>query len=191
MPAPPAPLMRRLARERFGHFVLRARRRYAVARYERFIDGICEAVCVAWREWQSQAALSGVVVEGGVARGGRVVGPAWAPLILARAPKAGDWERRRAEAIAYALSEVWSGYLGSIRAPGLAAGTAPLCALGQVTACLETASLVSRMALALGPRRKGLDSQMFMSVAEAFVECFRRWQAGTRMQVTGTGARFE
>lgn len=191
MPAPAAQLMRRLARERFSHFVLRAPRRYAVARYERFIDGMCEAVCAAWQQWQSQAVLSGVAFEAGLARGGKVVGPAWAPLILARAPKAGDFERRRAAVIARTLGEVWSGYVASIRAPGLAAGTMPLSALGQVTACLDAASLVSRMALALGARRKGLDTGLFLSLSEAFLECFRRWHAASRVTLAATGARFQ
>jgi hypothetical protein len=183
--------MRFLARERFGHFVLRAPRRYAVARYEGFIDGMCEAICAAWSQWQSQTLLGGLVVEGGRASGGKAIGPAWGPLILARAPKQSDWERRRAEAIAQALGEVWGGYVNSFRAFGLAEGKAPLSALGQAAACLEAASLVSRMALVLGKRRAHLDSEMFMSVADAFVQCFRGWQAGTRISVSGSGARFE
>ena len=43
------------------------------------------------------------------------------------------------------------------------------------------------MALALGKRRKGLDSELLVSLAEAFVQCFRRWQATT--MVTNVMAR--
>lgn len=191
MPAPSAGWMRFLARERFGHFVLRARRRYAVTRYERFIDGMCEAICAAWGQWQSQTLLGGLVVAGGLATGGKAIGPRWGPLILARAPKQSEWERRRAQAIAQTLGEVWGGYVNSFRAFGLAEGKAPLSALGQAAACLETASLVSRMALTLGGRPQHLDSEMFVSVADAFVQCFRQWQAGTRISVSARGARFE
>jgi len=198
MHAPSVHLMRRLARQRFQDFVLRAPRRYAVARYERFIDGMCAAVCAAWSQWQSQAVLSGVVIEGAIARGGKVLGPAWTPLMLARAPKEGPWERVRARVIATTLGEVWNAYLASIWVPELtwypALGAvanvpAPLRSLGQATACLDTASLVSRMALALGKRRKGLDSELLVSLAEAFVQCFRRWQATTMVtNVMGTAA---
>lgn len=179
MPAPQAHWMRRLARERFHDFVLRAPRRVGQARCERLIDGICEAICAAWGQWQSQAALSGVVIEEAIARGGKLLGPALGPLILARAPKDTPWARRRAKAIGGVLGEVWNAWLNSIYVPALAAGTTPLSSLGQNTACLNTMALLSRMALAMGRPLRGLDSGMLESVAGAFVTVFRRWHAET------------
>jgi len=189
MPAPSVYLLRHLARERFKDFALRAPRRAGQARLERFIDGICRAICAAWSQWQSQARLSGVVIEGDVARGGKLLGPALGPLILARAPTGSPWDRNRSRAIAITLGEAWSAWLGSIFVPALAAGETPLSALGQTTARLNAMALVSRMALALGEPLKGLDGEMLQSVAEAFVRCFRRWHATTTVtEVMGSGS---
>jgi hypothetical protein len=77
MPAPQAGWMRHLARERFRDFVLRAPRRVGQARCQPLIDGICEAICAAWEQWQSQAVLSGVVIEGAIARGASCWGRLW------------------------------------------------------------------------------------------------------------------
>ena len=185
MPAPSVHLMRRLARERFAHFALRAPRRAGQARSERLIEEICGAICAAWSQWQSQAALCGVEVQGEVARGGKLLGPALGPLILARAPAAGPWDRKRSKAIAVTLGDAWSAWLGSIRVAAPAAQETPLHSLGQTTACLNTASLVSRMALAMAGPLQGLDAGVFQSVAEAFVDCFRRWHATTMITPGG------
>jgi hypothetical protein len=42
--------------------------------YEACIDGIAEAICAAWRHWQSLATLSGVVINGPVAAGAAASG---------------------------------------------------------------------------------------------------------------------
>jgi len=189
--------MRRVARERFNDFALRSPKRVRLARYGQFIDGICGAICSAWSRWQGQAALSGVCVEGTVASGGKVLGPAWAPLILERAPAGSPWARQHSQVVAQTLSHAWSAYLASMWTPSLewypslAEGTAerlpvanqpvPLAALGQVAAGLDKMSLVSRMAMALGRPLEGLEAEMYECVAEAFVQCFRRWHAATRV----------
>jgi hypothetical protein len=184
--------MRAIARARFNDFALRAPRRVPLGRYEAFIDGISEAVCAAWGQWQSVATLSGVTIDGAVASGGRVLGPAWAPLILARAPKESQWARKRSAVIATTLGEAWMAYLASIRVPSLewypspasaANVPTPLESLSQASGCLNTMSLLTRMAMALGRRRSALDVEMLESVAVAFVQCFRAWHAST--MVTG------
>jgi hypothetical protein len=189
--------MRRVARERFNDFALRSSKRLRLARYEQFIDGICGAICSAWSRWQSQAVLSGVRVEDKVASGGKLLGPAWAPLILERAPAGSPWARQHSQVVARTLGDAWSVYVASMWVPSLewypslAEGTAdappvanqpvPLEALGQVVAGLDKMSLVSRMALALGRPLEGLEAEMYECVMEAFVQSFRRWRAGTRV----------
>jgi len=185
MPAPSPHLLCRLARERFKDFALRAPRRAGRARSERFIDGICGAICAAWSQWQSQAVLSGVIVEDAVCRGGKLLGPALGPLILARAPAAGPWDRKHSKAVAITLGEVWSAWVGSISVPALVAAETPLGSLGQATACLNSMGLLSRMALALGEPLTGLDREMLHALAEAFVTVFRRWHAGTVVAARG------
>jgi len=192
MPAPPASHMRAIARARFNDFALRAPRRVALGRYEAFIDGISEAVCAAWSRWQRVATLSGIRVEGTVASGGKVLGPAWAALILARAPRGSLWARRRSRVVANTLGEAWMAYLASIRVPSLewypspasaADVPTPLKSLSQVSGYLNTMSLLTRMVMALGRPRAVLDVELCESIAEAFVQCFRAWHAST--MVTG------
>ena len=189
--------MRRVARERFNDFALRSSRRVRLARYEQFIDGMSGAICSAWSRWQSQAVLSGVRVEGKVASGGKVLGPAWAPLILERVPAGSPWARQHSQVIAQTLGDAWSAYLASIwvpsmewypvlaerteEAPPVANQPVPLAALGQVAAGLDKMSLVSRMAMALGRPLEGLEAEMYECVTEAFVQSFRRWHAATRV----------
>lgn len=191
MPAPAASQMRATARARFNDFALRAARRVPLGRYEAFIDGIAEAICAAWSRWQSIATLSGVSVSGSVASDGRVLGPAWAPLILARAPRLTPWARKRSAVIATTLGEAWMAYLASVRVPSLewyparasANVPTPFRSLSQVSGCLNTMSLLGRMAAALGRQRAGMDVKLLWSIAEAFVQCFRAWHAST--MVTG------
>ena len=181
MPAPEVHLMRHVARSRFNDFALRSSRRVVRARYEEFIDGITETICAAWRQWQSQAVLSGVVVQGTIASGGKVLGPAWEPLILARAPAGSAWARRRSAAVARTLGEAWMTYVSTIRVPALAPAPAPdaatpLKSLFQVTTGLDKMSLLSRMVSGLGTRPQGLDVEMFECLLEAFLVSFRRWR---------------
>ena len=45
-----------------------------------YLDGICSAICSAWSQWQSMAAMSGIMVNAVTATLGQVVGPPWLPL---------------------------------------------------------------------------------------------------------------
>src|SRR4030095_15894874 len=54
-----------------------------VAKIGKFIDDTCKAICSAWGQWQSLAAMTGVVINAVTATGGMVAGPPLMPLILA------------------------------------------------------------------------------------------------------------
>src|SRR5262245_41590800 len=54
--------------------------------YPAYIDQISAAICSAWETWRSTAVLVDVVINAVTAVGGKVVGPAWTPLILSRGP---------------------------------------------------------------------------------------------------------
>jgi hypothetical protein len=172
---------------------------------EEFIDGICEAICSAWDQWQRQAALVGVMIEGAVASGGRVLSPRWEPLLLAGAPKGTVWAQKRSAAIAGALGAAWTQYQASISVPGLpwypsftaVAGPvaprtpndpSPLAALTQTTAPLSRLRLQNQMTAGLQDRANLCDWEVFAAIAAAFERCFWRWCRSTLVtMVMGSG----
>jgi hypothetical protein len=88
-------------------------------RFDSYFGGLCGAVASAWTTWQGAAAMVGVVINGPVATGGQIVGPALAPLIQASAPRNTDFQRSRTDAIAAAVSQAWAAYTATLRIPGL------------------------------------------------------------------------
>lgn len=227
MPAPKPRVMQEIARAQFRSFAVRisgeslatlipSRRATPPAantgpeeallrQCEEFIDGICEAICSAWDQWQRQAALVGVMIEGAVASGGRVLSPRWEPLLLAGAPKGTVWAQKRSAAIAGALGAAWAQYQASISVPGLpwypsfaaVAGPvaprtrndpSPLAALTQTTAPLSRLRLQNQMVAGLQDRASLCEWEVFAAIAAAFERCFWRWCHSTLVtRVVGSG----
>lgn len=170
-----------------------------------FIDGMCEAICSAWSQWQQTATLTGVVINAVVAAGGQVVGPPLAPLILASAPKATPQEMKYATAIANAIGQGWLAYQSSIKVPGLPWYPAfaafpgpvappmpntpvPVAALTQVTTGISKAQLKNAMVANLGDPEAAHHEELFDCIADAFEKCFLVWQTSTMVtNVLGTG----
>ena len=77
--------------------------------YERFIDGICAALCDAIDTWMHSASIVTVTLTGtiGTVLPEATIGPALKPLILATAPRATDQEKKYSDAIATAVSDNW------------------------------------------------------------------------------------
>ena len=170
-----------------------------------YIDGICEAICSAWSQWQSTAVLVGVIINAVTAAGGQVVGPPLAPLIMAGAPKTTPQELRYSTAIAQAIGIGWTAYTASIKVPGLpwypAFATVPapvappvpnvpvpVITLVQVAAPVSKNVLKGQMIGFLGDPQALHHVELFDSIADAFEKCFLIWQMATMVtNVLGTG----
>ena len=89
--------------------------------FSRYIDGIVAAIVAAHGVWRSQAFLSGLVINGPTASGGRLKGPPLESLILAQGPQAGVFGSAAAytRAIATGIQKCWSQWQDSVTVPGL------------------------------------------------------------------------
>jgi len=172
---------------------------------EKYIDGVCSAICSAWSQWQSTATLTGVIINAVTAAGGTVVGPPLGPLILASAPMATPQEMKYSKAIANAIGMGWTSYTASIIVPGLPWYPAfaavpspvappvpnvptPVITLTQVTLSVSKSTLKSQMIANLGDPTALHAEALFDAIADAFEKCFLIWQAATQvMNVLGTG----
>ncbi|MBE0656209.1 MAG: hypothetical protein IH602_00885 [Bryobacteraceae bacterium] len=168
-----------------------------------FIDQICKAICSAWATWQASATLVGVVVNGVTASGGTVVGPPWAPLILAQGPKTLTG-LKLAQNVATGIGGAWLQLVASIKVPGLpwypafaavpspVAPPMPNIPVPIVTLTMAS-SLVSKMALksAMVSKHSGasiVDQNLYEALAEAFEQAFQLWKVSTMVtNVLGTG----
>lgn len=171
----------------------------------KFIDGICEAICSAWSQWQSAATMVGVVIAGPTASVGQVVGPPLTPLIMASAPKATPQEFKYSTAIANAIGTGWLSYTATIKVPGLPWYPAfaafpgpmapptpniptPVITLTQVAVPISKAVLKAQMIGLLADPKAFHHQELFDSIANAFEKCFQIWQGATQvMNVLGTG----
>ena len=174
-------------------------------KFERFIDGICSAICQAWSTWQTSAALTGVTIFGPVATLGQLVGPPLLPIIMGAAPKSTPMELRYSMAIAMTLSNAWLQYTATVKVPGLPWYPAfsafpgpvaspmpnvpsPVVALTQVTVPVSKMVLKGQMCTNLGDPTALHHIELFDSIADAFEKVFLIWQASTQVtNVLGFG----
>ena len=172
---------------------------------EKFIDGVCEAICSAWSQWQTAATLTGVIINAVTAVGGQVAGPPLTPLILATAPKSTPQEIKYSNAIAQAVGTGWTAYTASIKVPGLPWYPAfaavpspiappmpnvptPVASLVQVPVSVSKMTLKAQMISGLGDPEAFHHKELFEAIAGAFEQCFQLWQTGTMVtNVLGTG----
>jgi hypothetical protein len=179
--------------------------REANKNYGDFMDGISAAICDAWSQWQKAATLVTVMINASMAAGGQVVGPPWAPLILAKAPMANPFQVKHSTAIANALSTAWLTYTASIKVPGLpwypaflaSPGPiappmpnipAPLQSLVQVPVSLAPAILAQQMFGLYADPTTPFTRELFEAIADGFDKCFKIWQSSTMItNVMGTG----
>jgi hypothetical protein len=170
-----------------------------------YIDGVCDAICSAWSQWQSMATMVGVMVNAVTASAGQVVGPPMGPLILASAPKATPQEIKYSNAISNAINTGWLSYQSTIKVPGLPWYPAfaampspvapptpnipvPVIALTQVTTTVSKMMLKQSMIGLLADPMALHHQELFDAIADAFEKCFQTWQASTQVtNVLGTG----
>lgn len=171
--------------------------------YLAFIDQISEAICSAWKTWQSTATLVGITINGVTATGGRVVGPPWQPLILAKSPMTPP-AMRLSQSVAAGLGGAWLQLTASMAVPGLLWYPAfaalpspvapptpniptPVAALSMLPLVVSKGNLKASI-LATHPDASRADQNLYESLAEAFEQAFQLWKASTIVtNVLGTG----
>ena len=169
----------------------------------KFIDGICSAICSAWGQWQSLAAMTGVTITAVAAVGGMVAGPPLTPLILASAPKETPMLLKYSNAVANVVGTTWLQYTSTIKVPGMPWYPAfaafpgpvapptpnvpcPVAALTQVPPI--PATMKQQMVGQLADPQAPYHSELFEAICDAFDKVFKIWQGTTMVtNVLGTG----
>jgi hypothetical protein len=175
-------------------------------KFEKYIDGVCEAICSAWSTFQSSATLVGVIIAGPVASGGQLVGPPLMPLILASAPKSSANELKYSKTIATVIGTQWTQWQTTVKVMGLPWYPAfaafpspvappmpnvpmPLAAIGSVGMSMMEASLLkTQMVGQLGDPQAQHHQELFDCIAQAVSTTFKTWLPQTQVtNVLGTG----
>jgi hypothetical protein len=172
--------------------------------YEAFLDKISDAICAAWGQWQSMATIVGVVINGPIAMGGQVIGPPWAPLILARGPVQNPEALKMTNTIANVLGTAWLTFTATVKVTGMPWYPAfaavpspvapptpnipcPLAALTMIPMSIGANILTTQMVAQDG----GLSNdhkRVYAAVADAFEKTFNVWKVSTMVtNVLGTG----
>lgn len=177
-----------------------------------YIDRICSAICAAWDAWISSAKVVTTSYAAGLANGGQVVAPPWAPTIIAQGPNV-PWT----PAIASAISTCWLQFEASLRflgaplfmgnlmipvppggdsMPGIPPPTGPL---PLRVACPAQAPILKEQLIALmqavppppppapdkpTPSYGPHSDALYEAIADAFAQCFLTWTAATLVDST-------
>jgi hypothetical protein len=166
------------------------------AKFGEFIDGIVDAICSAWSQWQSTASMAGVMVNAITASVGQVIGPPWTPLIMAQGPKSTPMQLKYTTAVANVLGPAWMTYSSALKIPGLpwypmfatfpspvAPPTpnvpTPIGSLIQVKATLVPAVMKQQMVGMLADPRAPYHKELFESICDAFDKMFTIWLTST------------
>jgi hypothetical protein len=173
---------------------------------EKFIDGICGAICDAIDKWMKMTMFTTVIINGPVGNllPGGVQGPPLGPLILATAPKSTPQEMKYSNAIANALGMLWQpwhmGLMGMLSYPPFAAFPGPMAPptpnipVPLITfsspgeSGLSPSTLKSTMEGNLGDPKALHASDLFDAISKAFNTVFQTFKASTIVQnVLGMG----
>ena len=174
--------------------------------YEKFIEGICGAICTGIGQWMSVAMIAGVNIVGpvGILHPGCVVGPPLMPFILSSAPNATPMELKYSMAVANAIGTMWLpwhiGLTGILSYPAFAAVPAPVAPpmpnipmplvafVSPGEAGLSPATLKSLMDANLADPTALHASDLFDAISKAFGTVFQMFKGTTLvMNVIGTG----
>jgi len=175
-------------------------------KFEKYIDGVCGAICDAIDKWMKMAPMVSVVINGptGMLLPGGVIGPPLMPLIFATAPKSTPQEMKYSKAIAQAFGTLWQpwhmGLTGTLMYPPFAAFPGPvappmpnvpipLIALSSPgESGLSPGSLKSMMEANLADPKALHAPDLFDAIAKAFNTVFQTFKTTTIVQnVLGTG----
>ena len=176
-----------------------------IAKIGAFIDGISDAICSAWGQWQSMATLVGVMVNGPTASMGQVVGPPLTPLILASAPKESPNLLKYSNVVATVIGTAWLSFTATIKVPGMPWYPAfaafpspvappmpnvpcPVAALTQVPVSISPATMKQQMVGMLADPMAPFHGELFECICDAFDKSYNMWKASTMVtNVLGTG----
>ena len=173
---------------------------------EKFIDGICGALCQAIDTWMKTTTITGVLINGpvGMLVPGGVIGPPLTPLILAGAPNGTPQEFKFSGAIAMAIGTLWQpwqlGLSGTLMYPAFAAFPGPIAPpmpnvpmpliafASPGEAGLSPAVLKATMEANLADPKALHASDLFDAISKAFNTTFQTFKASTLIQnVLGMG----
>lgn len=89
--------------------------------YAMFIDQMCQALVSAFDSWRQNAFLQGVIINGPIAVGGAIAGPAFGDFLNPLAPKQGLFGKAltHGNALATVIGDAWRQTLTQVRVPGL------------------------------------------------------------------------
>jgi len=174
--------------------------------YEKYIDGICGAICDAIDKWMKMTMITSALINGpvGVVLPGSFVGPPLMPLILATAPKSTPQEMKYSNAVSSALGILWqawqTGLMGTLMYPAFAAFPGPVAPpMPNIPLPLIAFSSPGESGLSPGTLKITMDgnladpkaqhaSDLFDAIAKAFNTVFQVFKASTMVQnVLGMG----
>lgn len=171
-----------------------------------FIDGIATAIASAWSSWQTAASMAGIILTGGSASGGKIIGIPWTPIILAAGPVSTPMNAKYTKTVATILGAQWLAYSLSITLTGnplwppFNAFPSPvvpptpnptpckLSSLMQVDAGLQTEALKGAMIGAHADPTAPLHKELFEAIAFGFNKSFNDWKSKTELKFIGMGA---
>ena len=175
-------------------------------KFEKYIDGICGAICDAIDKWMKMTMISSALINGpvGVVLPGSFVGPPLMPLILATAPKSTPQEIKYSNAVANALGTLWqawqAGLMGTLMYPPFAAFPGPVAPpMPNIPLPLIAFSSPGESGLSPSTLKITMDanladptaqhaSDLFDAIAKAFNTVFQVFKASTMVQnVLGMG----
>jgi hypothetical protein len=175
-------------------------------RFEKYIDGICAAICGAIGNWMCGGMISTCMITGpvGIVTPGGVIGPPLTPLILGQGPKATEQEAKYTQAIATAFGTAWQTWQSLLTGqlmwpmfaafPGPMAPPTPCVPLPLITmnsggeAQLSPSMLKNAMVSNLGDSNAAHAEDLFDALAQAFGTVFTQFKGTTMVQnVLGTG----
>lgn len=170
-----------------------------------FMDGVVDAICSAWSQWQTAATMVGIMVNGPTASVGQIVGPPLTPLILASAPKTSPMEMKYSNVIAQVIGTAWLSFTATVKVPGMpwyplfAACPSPVApptpnipcpfaALTQVPVAISCNVMKMQMVGQLADPEAPFHKELFESICDAFEKTYNMWKATTMVtNVLGTG----
>ncbi len=177
--------------------------------FDKYIDGMCDAICTGWDMWRAQAKFSSLKVMAVSAIGtpGCLKGPDLKNLILPKAPKGSAQETKYSKAISKGVAKCFKEWQGKVTVPGLpwypAFAAFPLaqappmpnvpmplaaCVSAMMTSMATPNKMKKAMVDALGESDAQHHEELFDSIATAVSACFVAWLPQQQvMNVLGKG----
>jgi hypothetical protein len=172
-----------------------------IAKIGSFLDTTCSAICSAWSQWQTAATFAEMFVNGPAINGGVLVGPPWAPVIIAEGAVSTPNLMKFTTVIANVIGQAWLTYTSPITiaapftshpmmamwaAPSVPAPIPnevpiPWSSLLHIPTLLEAPLLKSQMIAQLGDPQAPFAPQIFDAICTAFSQCFTTWMSTTML----------